>query len=215
MVDRMVDSSENEVGRTMELVRRAQRGEQEALERLFSRYYDAVRVFARHRLAGELRVEADSVDIMQETFMHAVETFDRFEIRDDAKLIHWLSRIAENRIRTLARRAFAQKRDRRRQEALRVVRESIRDGSLHLEPAADVSSPSEVAEQREDARRLKHALGELTTEHREVIRHRAYGKRSWREIAELMGRPSEGAARQLHTRALVALAAKMKGRRPA
>lgn len=194
---------------TLTLIRRAKEGEQQALEDLFGRYYEPVRAYVRGRLGRELRLEAESVDLMQETFLGAVEQFDRFEVRNDASLIHWLARIAENRIRSLARKAYAEKRDRRRQQALLQIRDSITSGDLKIDPISPITLPGESAERAELNEKLHEALEELSEEHREVITHRTFGKATWEQVAELMNLGGESTARQLYARAMVELSSKM------
>ena len=191
---------------TLNLIRLAQDGQQEALGKLFERYYSPVRAYVRRRLGPKLRLDADSVDIMQETFLCAVENFDRFEVQDDANLINWLSQIAENRIRSLARKAGAEKRDRRREQALQQLRESITRGEIRIEPEAKITLPADAVERKEKRERLSEALDELEPELREVILHRNYAKATWPEVAKLMGKGSESAARQLYDKAMAQLA---------
>jgi len=194
---------------TLTLIRQAQAGEQEALGKLFSRYYSPVRAYVHRRLGNELRCEAESVDIMQEVFIGAVENFDRFEARDDANLINWLSRIAENRIRDLARRAHAEKRDIRRQRTLKLLRDSISSGEVPISPVAAITLPGEALERKDKRERLSEALDKLSHDHREVIMHRTYAKATWDQVADLMELGSESTARNLHARAMVDLAALM------
>ena len=194
---------------TLALIRKAQAGDQDALGEVFARYYNTVRAFVRRRLGKELRLDMDSVDIMQETFLAAVESFDKFEVRYDAGIVHWLSCIAENRIREQARYARAQKRDRRRQRALRFLRDSVAGGSVHMEPAAEITLPGDAAAKNELKAKLNVALDRLKPKYRDVIMHRTYGKASWAEVADLMGQNTEAAARQLHARAMIDLATKM------
>jgi RNA polymerase sigma factor (sigma-70 family) len=111
--------------KSVELVRRAQGGELPALNRLFERYYDRVRKIVRMRLGPNLGKYVETEDILQETFIAAVHSFDRFEVRDDAGLILWLSKIAEHQIQNAAAYHGAQKRDRRREVALRHVQDSV------------------------------------------------------------------------------------------
>ena len=73
------DSTQEKPGSVF-LVRQAQDGDLEALGRLFERYYDRVRKIVRARLGRNLRAAVDSVDVMQDTFVAAVQAFDRFEM---------------------------------------------------------------------------------------------------------------------------------------
>lgn len=195
---------------TLNLIRRAQEGDNEALGQIFERFYNPVVAHVRHCLGRELRLSMGSVDVMQETFLAAVDEFDKFEMRYDAGIIHWLSRIAENRIRDHARYVYAEKRDRRRQRALRFLRDSVASGSVQLEPAAQITLPGDAAARGELEERLATALDELEPAHREVILHRTYGNAKWTEIQELMGLGSVSTGRQLHARAVLELAARMK-----
>ncbi len=202
-----------EIEATLSLIRQAQEGDQEALGKIFARYYNPVRAFVRRRLGCELRSNLDSGDIMQETFLSAVKHFDNFELRHDAGLIQWFSSIAENHIREQARYARAQKRDRRRERALRFLKDSISSGSMQMEPAGNITLPGNAVERKEMEEQLAKALDSLKPSYRDVILHRAYGKGTWKEIADLMERGTEAAARHLHARAMIELAARM-GRGP-
>ena len=79
---------------TLELVRASQGGDDDALNRLFERYYPRVRKVIRLRMGPKLREKLESVDILQEVFRTAFEGFERFEMRDEASFINWLSKIA-------------------------------------------------------------------------------------------------------------------------
>jgi RNA polymerase sigma-70 factor, ECF subfamily len=194
---------------TISLVRLAQDGDQVALERLFARYYDRVRRIVRARLGGELRLEVESTDILQETFIAAIESFDRFELREEAGVISWLAAIAENRIRVHLRRIHAAKRDRRRQTALQSLRDSVTSGALQLEPAASITMPGSALVREEDHLRLEEALTSLKKEYRDVILERDYAGGSWDSVAGRIASPSADAARMLHARAIVELSAMM------
>ena len=183
---------------TLDLVRQAQGGDDDALNRLFQRYSDRVRTIIRLRLGERLRRRLESVDILQDTFVEAVKSFDRFEMRDEGSLIHWLSRLAERRI--LAANEFhgAQKRSIDRVVPLEI-------GDPVVSPAWHGPSPFESAVDAENTSRVETCIGELPEEYREVIILRDYAGASWRTIADELGRKSEDGVRMLHARALVAL----------
>ena len=83
---------------SLDLVRRAQGGDDQALNKLVERYYDRVRRIVRLRLGNNLRECVDSADILQNTFIAAVQSFQAFEMREEASLINWLSRLAQHQI---------------------------------------------------------------------------------------------------------------------
>jgi RNA polymerase sigma-70 factor (ECF subfamily) len=190
---------------SLDLIRRAQGGDLDAYDRLFERYYERVRRIVRVRMGARLRLEEESADIIQKTFLAAIDLMEDFEVRDEASLINWLAQIAENRIKRAAEHAGAAKRDRRREVALDHVVTSLSSGSLRLEPAADLPLPIEELEGAEKAEILEQCIAELREDYREAILLRHFADASWAAIAEALGRPTEAAARMLHARAMVDL----------
>ena len=81
---------------SLDLMRQAQEGDEAALNRLLTRYYDRVRPIVRARLGKRLRRHVDSGDILQETFETACRTFSRFDVTDEASLIGWLADLGVN-----------------------------------------------------------------------------------------------------------------------
>jgi RNA polymerase sigma-70 factor, ECF subfamily len=194
---------------TLDLLRRAQGGEQAALQRLLERYYERVRRIVRLRLGRALRSRLDSGDILQDTFLAAVRTFARFEVRDEASFINWLSVLAENQIRDAADHHGAQKRDLKRQVPLDFPDLS---GDIGIDPVASGLAPSDEAAKAEAIERIEAAIEGLPPEYRELIILRDYAGASWDTIAEQTGRPSPDAARMMHAKAMVRLAGLARAR---
>ncbi len=187
---------------TLDLLRRAQGGEKLALERLLERYYERVRRIVRLRLGSALRRRLDSGDILQDTFLAAVRNFARFEVRDEASFINWLSVLAENQIRDAADHHGAQKRDVGRQVPLEFTDKS---GAIGIDPVASGLAPPGLASKAEEIARIEDAIDKLPPELRELIILRDYAGASWETIAEQTGRPSPDAARMMHAKAMVLL----------
>lgn len=182
---------------TRELVRRSQAGEQEALDELFTRYYDRVHRIVHVRLGAKIRLRAESIDIVQEVFAEALLDLDRFEMREPASLIRWLAKIAEHRISTAAKRVNAQKQDPRRETPLLAP---ASEGGAGFDPAAESTQPPERLLRDERERLVDDCVAELPSDWREVLILRDYEGGSWAYVAEQLGR-SEGAAQMLHKRA--------------
>lgn len=199
---------EHDVTATLDLVRRAQDGDEQALAALFARYYERVRRIVRLRLGTRLRSVLESGDILQETFLSALKGFHRFEVRDDAAFVNWISRVAENQIRDAADHHRAQKRDAARAVPLEVGRE---DGGRD-DPAATGPSPGEEAARGERLALVEECIAELPDEYRELIVLRDYVGESWEEVARQTGRPSPDAARMMHATALVELTRRVRAR---
>lgn len=198
-------ATDPELTQSLELVERAQAGDLDAYNRLFERYYERVLRIVKIRLGPRARTYVEAEDIVQDTFIAAVRTFERFEMRNESSLINWLAKLAEHKIKESVDYFHALKRDRRRERALIHVRSAMDSGSLHFDPPADIDLPVEAVEKDELMRIIEEAMAEMTEMHREVILLRLYAKGSWDWIAEQIDRPTEGAARELFRRAKIAL----------
>jgi RNA polymerase sigma-70 factor (ECF subfamily) len=194
-----------ELTQSFELVNRAQGGDLEAYNRLFERYYERVLHIVRMRIGRRVRGYLEAEDILQETFIAAVNSFERFEMRNESSLINWLAKLAEHKIKEAVDYHHAQKRDKRRERALAHVRNAMASGTLVFDPPADVKLPLQELEDAELVGIMEECISELSEDHREVILLRLYAKGSWSWVAEQTGRPTEGAARELFRRAKVAL----------
>lgn len=190
---------------SFELVKQAQEGKAEALNRLFERYYERVRRIVRLRIGTLLRSRLDSADILQETFIQAIRSFDRFEMRDEASLINWLSKIAEHQIIAQADRFGAKKRDIRRERPMPAADGDDSTSGTPYEPPDSSSGPLDKLRRKELQEIVEEAIGELPEEYRELIILRNYAGASWALVAEQTGRPSEAAARMMHARAMIDL----------
>ncbi len=191
--------------RTLELVKRAQAGSDEALSTLFQRYYERVRRIVRIRLGSRLRSRMESGDILQDTFLSALGSFDHFEMRDEASFIQWLSRIAENQIRDAADYVKAAKRDVAREVSLAGTGPDS-DESVGIDPVASGMLPADALSIGEQTLLVEECLEKLTTEYRELVVLRDYVGMSWEQVAEATGRPSPDAARMKHATAMASLA---------
>lgn len=203
----------DDLNQSIDLVKRAQTGDDVALDALIGRYYDRVRRIVRLRLGRNLRRYLDSEDILQGTFIGAVRAFDRFEMRDESSLLHWLSKIAEHQIKDAADYHYAQKRDGRREQSLRVPKPSDTTDEFAFEPADEYRPPIDdlVAGERIEA--IEEAIAELREDYREVILVRNYEGASWSSVAELMGSPSPDAARMHYARAITELSSLVREKR--
>lgn len=196
----------DEITQSLDLVLRAQEGDQAALNRLCERYYDRVRRIVRLRLGARLRETVDSGDILQETFMAAVRSLDSFEMREEASLVNWLSRLAERQIIAAADYHGAKKRDRRRNVSLSGSigdTQSLR--TISTLPDDRSPLPSDATATVEEQRIVEDCLQRLPEEYRELILLRNYAGASWETVAEETGRPSAAAARMMHARAMIEL----------
>ncbi|MFN0009257.1 MAG: RNA polymerase sigma factor [Planctomycetota bacterium] len=207
MAEECVDVSES-----IELVRRAQRGDRDALGRLFERYYTRVRGVVRVRLGEPLREFLESGDIVQETFAQALASFDRFEVRDEARFLDWLSRLAENRIRDAAKLRIAQKRDPARAVALDDSRSGVESKRFDPLPSSPDLRPEDLAARGEENGILDDCVAGLDQRQREIVVQRNYLGATWPAIAEEFGYSNEQAARAAHAKATLELCLQLRAR---
>lgn len=159
------------------LLGRARIGDGAAAAELVRHYEAAIRRAVRFRLTDAgLRSLLDSTDICQSVFgsFFVRMAAGQYDIDTPEQLLGLLTRMAQNKLTSQARREQAECRDRRR------TRPGVRAAAR---PVAFVLSPSEEATARE-------LLGELdrrlSPEERELRDLRREG-RSWDEIATLLG----------------------------
>lgn len=196
----------NPLTQTLELVKQAQSGDREALDRLFQRYYERTRRSVRARLGQKLRSNLDSGDILQQTFAKAFQIFDRFEMRHEGSFIHWLAEIAAGQIRDEADRIGSKKRTAPGGLQSLDAQFGEASGNLgQLVPDA-ITGPDGRSIQREQEAAVESCLDRLPDEHRTCIVLRDYDGLEWLEVAQKLGKNTDSAARELHRRALVLLA---------
>ena len=181
------------VDKTVDLVERAKRGDQEALNLLCARYLRSLRRWASGRLPRWARDMTDTDDLVQETFIRAIKCMPSFESRHEGALQAYLRQAIVNRIKDEVRR------HQRAPEAVELQDNQSDQGA----------SPLELAIGREAVERYETALARLRPDEREAIHARVELERSYQEIAIALGKPSADAARMAVSRALLKLAEEM------
>lgn len=196
---------------SIQLIRRYQGGDGRALNELFDRYYEPVRRIVALR-AGKRRSMADVEDVVQETFLAAMRAFDRFELREDCRVVNWLARIAERKLLDLVQHENRPKRERGRAVSLEDLRAGGSNSTLGWDPPADATAVPERAERNELALVLDRCLAELDERQREAILLHDFAGGTWSFVAEELGCSTADAARKVYSRARVALVVRMQGR---
>jgi RNA polymerase sigma factor (sigma-70 family) len=178
--------SDVDPGSSMDLLRRAQAGDQDALEDLLARYYPRLQRWASGRMPTGIRSMSDTADIVQETMINAIRNLKSIEIRTCGTLQAYLRRSIHNRIVDQYRR-----RDRR------PASEELPEHAV----AQDLS-PLERAMGAEAIEKYERALATLKPEEQELIILRLELGFDYKEIAAETEKPSEAAARMAVTRAI-------------
>ena len=74
---------------TTNLVARAQKGDEEAIEHLFDRYLPRVRGIVRLRLSHRPHQAADEEELVSDSLMDALKGLERFEPKSEGRFCNW------------------------------------------------------------------------------------------------------------------------------
>jgi RNA polymerase sigma-70 factor (ECF subfamily) len=189
---------------TQHLVTLAKKGDRTALEQLCQVYGERVHWIVRFRMGRELRSKLDSMDLVQDAFVSALEDLGDFTYRDEGDFLRWLSKIAENRIRDNVKKIHANKRNIRKEVPLRNRVPTTQGGHVGAPGPVVTTTPSVVISQREELSRLDKAIDELRPEYREVIILKKIEGLSYKEIGNRLGKSTD-AVGMLVSRAMISL----------
>ena len=178
---------------SVDLLLKAQAGDEDALNDLLARYLPRLQRWASGRLPFGVRTMLDTGDLVQDAVINALRHLNTFEIRTDGALQAYLRRAINNRITDLYRRAG------RRPTRLEMPEDIV----------APSPSPLEAAIGAESLANYDRALDSLKEGDRQaIVLHVELGL-DYREIATQLGKPSVDAARMTVTRAIARLAEEM------
>ena len=178
------------------LLRRARGGDDKALNRLYERYVPLLRCWARGRLPDWARDLLSTEDLVQETLVRTFKRVRDFEPRRERGLHLYLREALRNRVR---------------EELRRVRRGPGQAVELDERAPGHQPSPLDEAMAEETWRRYEQALGGFSEEDRALLAARVDFGMSYRDIAEMTGKPSEDAARMAVSRLLAKVARAMGG----
>jgi len=190
--------------KTCELVAQAQDGNKTALNQLYSVYVERVRWIIRFRMSKELRSKLESMDLVQDTLIHALEGLEGFTYRNDGDFVRWLSKIAENELRGNLKKLHADKRDIRREVHLDTHGPTTGSRTVRAHGSIEPTTPSVILSKKEDLSKLEQAIDQLKPEYRDVIVWAKIDGLSYKEIGEKLGKSAD-AVGMLLSRAMVAL----------
>ncbi len=182
---------------TMDLVCRAQQGEEVAWIQLFERYHDHLLLAVRLRLGRRLRSVLESADIFQSVAMRAFRDLERFTPQHEGSFRAYLNQLVLNEIRDKARYFEAAKRG---------GGENLSKTRLEHLPLQGTEVPYRDERGRFD--RLERAIRILPEEQREVLLMRNFDGLSSKEVAKLLGK-SDDVVRKSYSRAMASLAMQM------
>jgi RNA polymerase sigma-70 factor (ECF subfamily) len=205
VVVQLPDGFEND--ETAQLVKRAQDGDVEALNDLFTRFHSLMVEVARKRLGPRLRLKEDPDDLAQTTFREATRDFKNYEYRGEGSLLRWLVQILQNKIRDKAEFYSAGKRDTSLETTL--DRSTKQEAGPVVEPMAEDLSVTRQVQRGERFHLLRDALQELSPEYRQAITLVFFQGLTLREAGQRLGGRSEDALRMILRRAEAKLRSKL------
>jgi RNA polymerase sigma-70 factor (ECF subfamily) len=156
------------------MVRRVLAGDRVEFERLMRRYNRRLYRLAR----AALRDDAEAEDALQEAYLAAYRSLDRF--RGDAALSTWLSRLVLNECLGRLRRGA------RRQKVIPIVGSQ---SEMHAVAGTDAEMPERVVERRQMRALLERKLDQLPENFRLVFVLRSVEELSVEETARTLGIP--------------------------
>jgi RNA polymerase sigma factor (sigma-70 family) len=180
--------------KSVDLLLKAQSGDDDALNRLLARYLPRLQRWASGRMPAGIRSMSDTGDIVQEAVINALRNLDTLEIRTEGALQAYLRQSVRNRII-----------DQYRRHGRRPPREEIPEDAV-----AAGTSPLDDAIGAEALENYERALESLKDEDRQVIILRVELGFDYAEIATQLGKPSADAARMAVRRAIDRLAEAMR-----
>jgi RNA polymerase sigma-70 factor, ECF subfamily len=186
------------------LLARARQGDRAAQGKLVDIFRGYLRVLARRQMDSRLDSRVDASDVIQETCLTALASFEQFRGTHQGEFVAWLKVLHEHVIQNLVRNhVHTQKRS--------VTRENRVTGSqlAQLGNAMQCSTPSQKLMQGELAVRLALSLEALAEDQREAVRLRYCEAWPLERIATHMGRSKPSVAGLLK-RGLAALRAELR-----
>ena len=189
--------------RIEELIVRAQGRDEEAMTELLQMHSQRLLDSVRAELGNHLRQRLESQDVMQQVYLDALGSIDRFVDGGKGSFFSWLRRIALNRIVDQDRLAF-QAAKRNREVRAADLGHDASMARLLTNLTGNATSPSMAANFADRTRLLQKALEQLNEAQREVIDLRYLQNLSVADTALSMGR-SERAVRSLCVRAMISL----------
>ncbi len=193
------------VDKTQHLVAMVRGGDESALNQLCKVYGPRVHWIIRLRMGKELRSKLESMDLVQDTLIHALNDLDDFTYKNEGDFVRWLSTIAENVLRGNLKKLHAGKRDIRREVPLDGYGPTTGSRLVVNPGPIDATTPSVIMSRKEELEKLEKAIDKLKPEYREVIVLTKIERLTYKEISERLGK-SNDAVRKLISRAILALA---------
>ena len=185
-----------------ELLRRASRGDDEAIDRLIRMHEGSLLAFVRASAGPDLRRHESVRDILQEILIEVAKGLATVEYRTESEFRGWLYTLAERRVKDRARH---HRRRKRTAGTLLSLDDQTIEESLLVDAYSSMGGPARALQRREDLDRLESAFARLSASDRQVLSLSFFCGMSASQIAAHLGLAAE-AVRKRRTRARTRLA---------
>jgi RNA polymerase sigma-70 factor (ECF subfamily) len=190
--------------KSQELVILAKEGDDSALEQLCSVYGERVRRIIRLRMGTKIRLRLDSMDLVQDALVSALEGLKDFTYKNEGDFLRWLAKITQNKFRDNLDNIYTNKRDIRKEIRLKDYGPTTGGGFGRNPGPIQATTPSVIMSKKEDLDKLEKAIDQLKPNYREVIVLAKIEGLSYKEIADKLGKSIDSVAHLL-SRAMLAL----------
>ena len=154
-----------------------------ALGVLFERYRPFLLLIAQSQIDPRLAIRLDPSDIVQQTFVEALQAFPAFSGTTEPEFTAWIVRILERNLADAVRQhVHAEFRSIKRERMRNLLEGSA--SVVWFEAAVDSSTPSRRAIRAEQALRMAALLQSLPAKQRDAVRLRHLENRSIKEVAQ-------------------------------
>jgi RNA polymerase sigma-70 factor (ECF subfamily) len=194
ITSRKLDMADSDGRSSLDLIKRAQRGDRSALSALFVRHVPILRRWAHGRLPQWARAFGDTADLVQDAIVNTIKRLDQFDARGEKALQGYLRLAVQNRILDVIRRSDVKTR------AGEVTGE---------EPDTSQPSPLALAITAQEQERYRAALGRLKQDDQTLIVGRLELGYSYEQLALVTGKSTPDAARVALKRSLARLVEEM------
>ncbi len=164
-------------------------GDEQALAGFFHAQRTRLRRLIEFRLDARLRGRLDPDDVLQESYLAAVQRTQHFRGKDEASLFVWLRMVVQQTLIDAHRRHLgAKQRDAYRERALdRQVPAGATSASLAFTLVGTLTTPTLAARRAELSEQLTAALDRMDATDREVLALRHFEELTNQEVAEELG----------------------------
>jgi RNA polymerase sigma-70 factor, ECF subfamily len=195
--------SENPLDHDRELIDRVIAGDHDALADLFSQHRDRLWRMVNFRLDPRLHGRVDADDVLQESWLAAIQRIEHFLADASRSIFVWFRLITSQTLIDVHRRHLGtQKRNAALEFSINRGWDSDSTSSaLSFHLLGHLTSPSKAALRKELSSQLQQALVSMNEIDREVLALRHFEQLSNKETAQILG-ISDQAASDRYIRAL-------------